>query len=360
MGHMTIAAKPSMLIDLGYAYSSGAVISTPIGLIASANSPDVKPVLPFRLRLESCRRIGFSGSAPNIGAGGIYNDHNVNHNGFGNLTYIRGQHSFKFGISYDHYQKLENALKSNQGSFSFTNSGVTPTSSQASGLSASTPSLFDAEWASFLIGNANGGFTQASIAPTANVNQNDIELYAQDDWRATRRLTVNLGVRYSYFGQPYDINNELSNFSPTTFDPLHAETISSNGNLCTVAGQTVASAPTSTPTGVTITYTLNNCPNVNGLNAYQPNTVADPLDGIILADPDLIKQVNSRGLYVVSVRRSVGRTVDRYATVLLTARKWAMRRSMTLLPASGLPTMCSAMARPLCAAATEWRMTTRR
>ena len=79
---------------------------------------------------------------------------------------------------------------------------------------------FDAELASFLIGNANGGFTQASMAPTANINENLIELYAQDDWRATRRLTLNLGVRYSYFGQPYDVNKELTNFDPATLQPV--------------------------------------------------------------------------------------------------------------------------------------------
>ena len=65
MGHMTIAAKPSMLIDIGYAYSSGAVISTPIGLIASANSPDVKPVTPVSGYARSPADVyGFSGSAP--------------------------------------------------------------------------------------------------------------------------------------------------------------------------------------------------------------------------------------------------------------------------------------------------------
>ncbi len=105
---------------------------------------------------------------------------------------------------------------------------------------------------------------------------------------------MNLGVRYSYFGQPYDINNELSNFSPSTFNKLNAETISSNGNLCTMAGQTTYTT-SFTSTGVVTTYTLNNCPNVNGLNAYQPNTVADPLNGIILASPDFIKQENANG-----------------------------------------------------------------
>jgi hypothetical protein len=279
---------------MGYAYSSGAVISTPIGEINSKNSPDIIPVLPFPVTLGVVPSLTFSGNAPTIGAGGIYNDYNKNNNFFGNITYIKGQHTFKFGATYNHYQKMENSLSTNQGNFSFTNPSA-PTSSQISAVGAvSAPSQFEAEFGNFLIGNANGGFSQASIAPVANINENLNELYLQDDWRATRRLTVNLGVRYSYFAQPTDSNNELSNFDPATYSPRNAETISSNGNLCTMAGQTT-SVTQFTATGVVTTYTLANCPNVNGLNAYQPNTVADPLDGIILGSPDFIRQEDALG-----------------------------------------------------------------
>jgi hypothetical protein len=46
---------------------------------------------------------------------------------------------------------------------------------------------------------------------------------------------------------------------------------------------------------VSVSYTLANCANVNGLNPYQPNTKADPLDGIILGSPDFIKAQNASG-----------------------------------------------------------------
>jgi hypothetical protein len=294
MGHITIAARTSLLIDMGYAYSSGAVISTPIGYVASANSPDVNPALPFVSTLGVVPNIGFAaGNISGISSDGIYNDHNVNHNGFGNITEVRGQHTLKFGLTYNHYQKMENATgTANQGAFTFGLSS--PTAAQATLLGASVPSTFDSEFANFLIGNVNGGFSQASEAPTANINENGIELYGQDDWRASRRLTVNLGIRYSYFGQPYDVGNELSNFDPATYSPLNAETIASNGNLCTMAGQTT-SVTSYTSSGVVTTYTLANCPNVNGLNAYQPNTVADPLNGIILGSPDFIAQESAEG-----------------------------------------------------------------
>jgi outer membrane receptor protein involved in Fe transport len=294
LAHMTIAARPTLLFDMGYAYSSGAIIVNPIGYVSSANSPDVKPSLPYPNTLGVIPSLNFSTNLTGISSVGNYSEHNVNHNGFGNITKIKGQHTFKFGLTYNHYQKREiSAGVNNQGNFGFT-TGALPTATTLAGLSASAPSAFDAQWANFLIGNVNNTFTQYNIAPTANINENLIELYGQDDWRATRRLTVNLGVRYSYFGQPYDLNNQLSNFSPSTFSTLHAQTIASTGNLCTMAGQTTYTTSFSS-TGVTTTYTLNNCPNTNGLNAYQPNTVADPLNGIILASPDFIRQESALG-----------------------------------------------------------------
>jgi hypothetical protein len=301
MGHMTVAVHPTMLLDMGYAYSSGAIISVPIGLTASGYSPDITTAaLPYSSTLGIVPSLSFLvGSISNVTSAGLYNDHNVNHNGFGNLTKTVGPHTLKFGVSYNHYQKMEN-LPGNgtpypEGNYSFTTSATPSAGQLPSGASA--PTSFDSEFANFLIGNANGGFSQASESPTANINQNAIEFYGQDDWRASRRLTVNLGVRYSFFGQPYDIGDELSNFDPATYNTYTQQTISSTGNLCTMAGQTTPSYSYGS-TSVTISYTLANCPNVNGLNAYQPNTHADPLDGIILGNPSLITNVNSLGTLV--------------------------------------------------------------
>jgi hypothetical protein len=44
--------------------------------------------------------------------------------------------------------------------------------------------------------------------------QNSHTLYFQDNWRASHRLTLNLGVRWDYFGVIGEKNNLLSNFDP--------------------------------------------------------------------------------------------------------------------------------------------------
>ena len=40
--------------------------------------------------------------------------------------------------------------------------------------------------------------------------------YLQDDWKASRRLTVNMGLRYEFDTPIYEANNQLANFNPTT------------------------------------------------------------------------------------------------------------------------------------------------
>ena len=41
-------------------------------------------------------------------------------------------------------------------------------------------------------------------------------VYIQDDWHATSKLTLNLGVRYDVFTPFTEVHNALSNFDPAT------------------------------------------------------------------------------------------------------------------------------------------------
>jgi len=291
VGHMTIAVHPTFLVDLGYAYTNGQVVSIPVGSAANASAywgGSVNPLLPFPSQAQVVPSLSFSvGNMTGVTSNGLYTDHNFTHNGFGSLTKIKGPHTLKFGLSYVHYERTENNTNTNsQGRFTFA-PAAPPSALQLSALGAGLPSAYDSQWGNFLIGNASGGFSQASVDPTADMNQNLIELYGQDNWKASPRLTLNLGVRFSYFAQPSDNSKELSNFDPALFNTYYMETISSNGSLCTTAGQT-SPVYTYSSTGVSVTYTLANCPNVNGLNPYQPNTLADPVDGLILGNPGFI------------------------------------------------------------------------
>lgn len=218
----TSTFSPTWLNEAGFNYSYGAILSYPTGYVSSAASPDVKPKLPFPVSLTLVPTLTFSSGA-SIAGRGPYIDYNRNYAWYDNMTKIVGNHSIKFGFSVNKYQKHENAASGNQGSFAFTGTAVT------GGATA-----YEQAFANFLVG-AVSTYSQTSVDLTADMREIQFEGYAQDDWRVNSRLTLNAGVRYSYFPTPYDSMNQLTTFDPSLFNPSQAPTLTSGGLLTTNA-----------------------------------------------------------------------------------------------------------------------------
>ena len=222
---LTGSLSPSLINEAGYSYSYGAIVSDPIGLDASVNSPDIKVKLPYAVTLGRIPTINFGGVS-SVGGFGPYRDYNRNHQWFDNVTLIRGKHTVKVGISFHKYQKYENAAGNNVGSFTF---GTTP---RPTGSAATTTMQ---GWANFLLGNFST-FSQVARDITADIRANETEMYVQDDIRVRRNFTVNLGVRYSLLRQPYDANGYLNTFDPKFYDPAKAPQVDASGNLVANTG----------------------------------------------------------------------------------------------------------------------------
>lgn len=220
----TISLTPTLLIEPGYNYSYGAIISNPIGLAAAANSPNVisatKSILPYAPTLDRIPTLSLTGgNGP--GSFGPYRDYNRNHTAFGNVTKIKGTHTLKFGGSYYHYNKSENAGGNNTGTFAYNNNGLPSTGGAIS---------FEQAWANFLLGRI-GTFSQSSLDLVADINDNQFEYYGQDTWRIRPNLTFTYGARHSLFRQPTDGKGLLGQFDPATYDLSKAPCILSSGAL---------------------------------------------------------------------------------------------------------------------------------
>lgn len=223
LGHFLWTISPEFLVDGGYSYSYGAIISRPTGLMARENSPDVNPTLPYTSLLNRIPSITFTGGT-SLTSYGPYNDYSRDHNPYVNISKIKGRHALRFGLTYHHYEKTENNASSNAGSFGFTNTGKPTTS---------TPDFYQS-FAWFLLGQ-NASFSQASTDLTPDIMMNQWETYIQDDWKVTPRLTINAGLRYSFFQQPFDANKMLTSFDPSTYSSAAAPVIDNKGNICTAA-----------------------------------------------------------------------------------------------------------------------------
>ncbi len=230
LAHGTYILSPTALINVGYAFSNGNIVSTPSGFLGSAQSPDITPSLVYPNTVGVIPTVTVAGMA-NLAGSIAYTDHGTNHQVFGDFTKTLHSNTIITGFSYDHYQKLENNTTGTQGAFSFGNDTAfsnVPVNTNAGANEAQG-------FANFLTGNANTGFSQLSRDPVTDIKEALYEAFVQDNWKATRRLTLNLGVRYSYYGQPWDANGLLSNFSPSIYSASKAPTIASTGLACFTA-----------------------------------------------------------------------------------------------------------------------------
>jgi hypothetical protein len=125
-----------------------------------------------------------------------------------NLTRIAGKHSLKFGyeLIWTLYSDKANSLPSGQYNFGggtslpFTpNTGIDLAAFQ---MGVVTSAVFTKQLAIFM------------------PRQWSHEWYVQDDWKVTRSLALNLGLRYSY-SSPYKTKwNQQSQFDPEAIDPV--------------------------------------------------------------------------------------------------------------------------------------------
>ncbi|HEX3438598.1 MAG TPA: TonB-dependent receptor [Pseudacidobacterium sp.] len=130
-----------------------------------------------------------------------------------NFTWVKGQHSMKFGYEYEHIWMAVNDNNPLYGSFGF--------SSDYTNTATGSP-VADNYWADFLFGMPSSYALANYYVAHLRTSMNNV--YAQDDWKVTPKFTLNYGLRWEY-GAPYsEQHNNISNFDPVsqtvlTIDP---------------------------------------------------------------------------------------------------------------------------------------------
>ena len=85
-------------------------------------------------------------------------------------------------------------------------------------------------------GNIYTGLSETSTDIYNQMRWRDYEFYAGDSWKVNRKLTVDLGVRYSMLRTPYQVNGLMTSFNPNLYDPNGSPFDACNG-LWTVPGK---------------------------------------------------------------------------------------------------------------------------
>ncbi|MDX2032228.1 MAG: carboxypeptidase regulatory-like domain-containing protein [Blastocatellia bacterium] len=120
-------------------------------------------------------------------------------------TWQRGNMTWRSGADLRSIHNNVANISSGQPLFEFTNSLV-----GANGVYGANPQATEAVTVSTRLtsyGNNGSGPT----TPMRGYRSRQQEYFVQNDWRAHRNLTLNLGLRYSFFGVWSEVNNALSN-----------------------------------------------------------------------------------------------------------------------------------------------------
>jgi hypothetical protein len=182
------------------------VPSDPSGLFGLTG--DQKVGIPFGTQAY----VGFTGESISNNASYVGNSANPQvftdntFNYYDNLTWQRGRHLFTIGGQATRYQ--QNYLNAGNVGFlgQFTYSGVYSGDPNAKNGPGYGP-------ADFVLGRISN--TQLA-SPLGNVGNRQWRIagYLQDDFKATPRLTLNLGIRYEYDQPWYEQNNKTANVLP--------------------------------------------------------------------------------------------------------------------------------------------------
>ena len=122
------------------------------------------------------------------------------------VSWLAGRHSFKFGGELTRLQFNTRGASNQRGTILFDGSrnGLIPRLPGNERAGALADLLLGQPYeASIVVGQFGRGYRQSQYA-----------FFVQDSWRATPKLTVNLGVRYGYSAPWTEVNGKLSNLAP--------------------------------------------------------------------------------------------------------------------------------------------------
>ncbi len=198
-----LAARPNLLIEAKAAYSRfanrnlnlnyGKNVSQDFGL-NGVNFDDESSGLSI-IAPAGFRQLGDVGFTPTVTVNNVFQY-------LGNVSYISGGHTIKTGGDLRRRQVSPFQSPTARGQFNF-NANLTNDPTNAVARSGNS-------YASFLLGLPNQT-TRSKYLVVPGIRTIETAFFFQDDWKVSKRLTLNLGVRYEYFSPFTEVADRISN-----------------------------------------------------------------------------------------------------------------------------------------------------
>ena len=234
--HAVHTISPSLLNEVAFNYGGNRIDIEPIGIYKLSQTnfaqhklfgfqSDITPII----NLNAGGKTGSRYDAnwwPWVNAADSYQLRD-------DLSWTKGSHQIKMGAGWLNFRKLQPLQVAAQGTFSF-NGNFT-----------------GYDFADYLLGLASG-YSEPALKDARQWNSVSWNGYIQDNWRASKRLTLNLGLRWDGMPHTAEINGQMSNFLPGLYDPTKAPLFANaNGTqICSGVNIPVNSGCTATSPGL--------------------------------------------------------------------------------------------------------------
>ncbi|HLG98934.1 MAG TPA: TonB-dependent receptor [Bryobacteraceae bacterium] len=134
-----------------------------------------------------------------------------------NLTWIKGKHTMKFGVDYRHMGVFfgDGFTSSMLGQYRFNGSRL----KALLGSGSATP------FASFLLGYPDRTAISSVTNPNTDSYSHAYAVFAQDDWKISKNLTLNFGLRWEYHPAFQDKQYNIANYDPSYVSTVNGQTV---------------------------------------------------------------------------------------------------------------------------------------
>ncbi len=127
-----------------------------------------------------------------------------------NVTYIRGSHTFKAGFFYERLRNYEGEQGTYGGNVAF-------------GRDVNNPSDSNYAYSNAILGNFQS-YVESDTRPSNEGRKTSIAWFIQDNWKATRRLSLDYGVRLVWYSQWTHNTGKAAAFALERYDRSKAPT----------------------------------------------------------------------------------------------------------------------------------------
>jgi Carboxypeptidase regulatory-like domain/TonB dependent receptor len=135
-----------------------------------------------------------------------------------NVLWVKGRHSFTFGFTYLWEQANSADPVGYSGSIGLPYSAYS--TAQYAANSNALSSTSGESYASFLLGAVSQ--TTQGLQPVSELGgrYREASPYAEDNWKVTPKLTVDLGIRWDYYSPYHEVKDRWTFLNPTLNNPL--------------------------------------------------------------------------------------------------------------------------------------------